>query len=79
MLSNLFAIRHMQQQEIKMWQQKTVPRWIYNDKYTTYLSNADKSCDRKTIVSTIVVNVATEMEKWLDTTELDFYFIFSSH
>jgi hypothetical protein len=34
-----------------------------------YLSNSDKSGDRKTFVSTIVANVATE-RIWLDTTEL---------
>jgi hypothetical protein len=34
-----------------------------------YLSNSDKSGDRKTFVATIVANVATE-RIWLDTTDL---------
>jgi hypothetical protein len=45
-----------------------------------YLSNSDKSGDRKTFVATIVVNVATE-RIWLETTALNqaaFYTNFST-
>jgi hypothetical protein len=53
-----------------MWQQITVQKWISNDKYATYLSNGDKSGDRKEFAATIVANVATE-RMWLDTTDLE--------
>jgi hypothetical protein len=53
-----------------MWQQITVQKCISNDKYATYLSNGDKSGDRKEFAATIVANVAT-VRTWLDTTDLE--------
>jgi hypothetical protein len=48
-------------------------KWISNDKETTYLSNCDKSGDRKTCLATVVANVATK-RIWLDTTGLNHWF-----
>ncbi len=42
-------------------------KWISYDKYTSHLSNADKSGDRKVFVDTLVANVAT-VKMWLDIT-----------
>ncbi len=41
-----------------------------NGKFTAFLSKSDKSGDCKTVVATIVANVATE-KMWLETTDLD--------
>jgi hypothetical protein len=43
-----------------MWRLTTVLKWISNDKFSTYHSNADdKRGDRKAFVAIIVANVAT--------------------
>jgi hypothetical protein len=75
-LSNLVAIRHMWRQDIWMWRQTVVQNWICNGKYTVYHSNYDKSGDSKTLVATIVANVATERMR-LDTTDLQHSFSFT--
>ncbi len=53
-----------------MWRQTTVEKWISSDKFITYLSNNDKTVDRKAFVATTVANVATE-RMGLDTTDVD--------
>jgi hypothetical protein len=59
----------MWRQEIKMWRQTIVQKWISNGKFIAYLSNSDKIGNSKTLVATIVANQATE-RMWLDTTVL---------
>ncbi len=55
----------MWRKKILMYQKTIVRKWISNNKYITYLSNSDKSGNRKTIVA----NKAIE-RMWLDTTAL---------
>jgi hypothetical protein len=52
-----------------MWRQTIVQKWTFNGKFTAYLLNSDKSDNNKTLVATIVANVATE-RMGLDTTGL---------
>jgi hypothetical protein len=49
-----------------MWRQTIVQNWIYHEKYTSYLSNYDKSSHSTIFVATVVA--AERM--WLDTTDI---------
>jgi hypothetical protein len=54
-----------------MLQQPIVQKWIINEKYTSNLTNSDKSDNNKTFASTIVANVVTE-RIWFDITGIRF-------